>query len=77
MRGLAVVLSSALPVAELPRGTEICWLKNSGSFRMEKMEFHGGPYKDLQRHAFSEVTVAAPLPAETPSIPMTMSSGDG
>ena len=49
----------------------------SGVAKRQKMEFHGGPYKDLQRHAFSEVTVAAPLPAETPSIPMTMSSGDG
>ena len=49
----------------------------SGVAKRQKMEFHGGPYKDLQRHAFSEVTVAALLPAETASIPMTMSSGDG
>ena len=49
----------------------------SGVANRQKMEFHGGSYKDLQRHAFSEVTVAAPLPAETPSIPLTMSSGDG
>ena len=33
--------------------------------------------KDLQRHAFSEVTVAAPLPAKTPAVPLGMSSEDG
>ena len=37
MRGLEVVLSSALPIAELPRGTQICLLKNSGSFKMSSV----------------------------------------
>ena len=48
-----------------------------GVAKRQKTEFHGGPYKDLQRHAFSEVTVAAPLPEETPFIPLRMSSGNG
>ena len=49
----------------------------SGVAKRQKTEFHGGAYKDLQRHAFSEVTVAAPLPAKTPAIPLKMSTEDG
>ena len=60
------------------QGTTLQHLRDlSGDAKRQKTEFDGSLYKDLRRHAFSEVAIAAPLPAKTFFIPLRMSSGDG
>ena len=49
----------------------------TGWAAQQETEFESGRFKDLWRHAFSEVAAAAPLFAKTPLLPLEMSSGDG
>ena len=47
-----------------------------GSAARHKTEFEGGRFKDLRRHAFSEVIATAPVSVRTPLLPLRKMSGD-